>query len=552
MQRTEGAGQAASVHAIWGAQWCSRLALPSILLLALALRLYGIDWGLPAATHPDYSYHPDEAITIEWARLLSLGIPIDKHFIYGGTSYYILLRAFGFFGEQLAPAVGAVSDIGAAVLIGRIAMTAIAVMTIGVVYEAVRQIAGRAQALGAAFFLAILPAHIVWAQRVRPDALGTLLAALFFYLAVKILVGRRREQWHYYLATGVLAGLTAATRLPLIVFMLLPLLAHWISVRWDRGSTIRNAIFDRRLWVLPIVAACAYVIASPHSLLYPDVLVAGIRKQWSFQTEPFEDAIGVGSGIYQYGWLMLRQALGYGLYVLAAIGLAVALWKRTRLDLLLLAGAVPYLLITSLASWVVVRYTLPATPFLAVLAARAVFVGVHGSTRLRVATMLVTAVAVIWTLWSVLAYLRIEASVDVRDEAAAWIEQNAPKGSSILRIRHYMAPPDEFFNPPMTPGYKHVVFFLGGIYTDSAEVFERQKFDYLVLNEATFRNMERLGDQHPRRSVREFRQRLNASRYVMIKEFNRPVVLWAIDFSGSFASTDYVIPRPRIRIYAYR
>ena len=43
-----------------------------IMAIALLLRLYGIDWGLPSVTHPEYSYHPDELLTFTLAKLLIL------------------------------------------------------------------------------------------------------------------------------------------------------------------------------------------------------------------------------------------------------------------------------------------------------------------------------------------------------------------------------------------------------------------------------------------------------------------------------------------------
>ena len=75
-------------------------SLGSILVLTLLLRLYGIDWGLPTSLHPYYSYHPDEAPLLIWSQWLSQGQLVTKQFIYGGTFYFLILRACMYFGDM--------------------------------------------------------------------------------------------------------------------------------------------------------------------------------------------------------------------------------------------------------------------------------------------------------------------------------------------------------------------------------------------------------------------------------------------------------------------
>ncbi|HYA28849.1 MAG TPA: hypothetical protein VEI95_08535, partial [Acidobacteriota bacterium] len=56
--------------------------LTAVVALGLALRLYGIRWGLPDASHPVYSYHPDESLQLFAAERLANGTVFPKHFIY--------------------------------------------------------------------------------------------------------------------------------------------------------------------------------------------------------------------------------------------------------------------------------------------------------------------------------------------------------------------------------------------------------------------------------------------------------------------------------------
>jgi hypothetical protein len=282
--------------------------------------------------------------------------------------------------------------------------------------------------------------------------------------------------------------------------------------------------------------------------MYPEVFLEGLKVQWRYQSEPFVDAVDMGPGIYQYGWLMLHQALGYGLYVLAALGFVYALAKRTAGDSILIAAVVPYMILTSFTSWVVVRYTLPLLPPLVLLAARAVVQAGEGWTSLHARAVRVAGVVLIVasTLAADLAYLRLEAGTNVREHATKWITQNIPRGSSIIVARAYLE--DNFFNPVIPQEHRHS-FFLLREHADSTRILHDNGHDYLILSEYFYKNMERLGDRHPSPEARRFYRALTTSPYRMIMEFKQPVSFLGMDFSSWFSSNDYTIPNPGIRIY---
>lgn len=528
-----------------------RVLLFIIVVLALALRLYGIDWGLPDASRPTYSYHPDEALHLFSAERLVTGTIHPKQFIYGGSFYFALLNAISYVAERGQFLLGNENLLADTILLGRYMMAGVALLTILLVYVCGRDLFGRPAGLVAALFLAVSPAHVVWAQRLRPDEIGVLVVAILLFIAIRILRNDPRHGLRNFVYAGLTLGVALALRFPLVIFILLPLIAAWHN---SEGGVVRarlRSLLDRRIMLMGFSVVIGYVLASPQSFMYPEMFLEGLKVQWLYQSEPFVDAVGMGPGIYQYGWLMLHQALGYGLYILAVLGCVYALARRTPADLMLVAAVAAYLIVTSFTSWVVVRYTLPLLPLLVLLAARvAVQWGeARSSLGARVARASVVSAVVAVTLAADLAYLRLEAGTNVRELATKWIEKNIPTGASIALARAYLE--DNFFNPVVPPGYRSSFFLLRDS-VDSTAVFRGNRHDYLVLHEYFYKNMERLGDAHPSPEARRFHHALKASPYRLVAEFKQPVSFLGIDFSSWFSSNDYTIPNPGIRIYRYQ
>lgn len=517
--------------------------------LGLGLRLYGIKWGLPDAAHPGYSYHPDEMLHLAWARMMAHGEIIGRHFLYGGTFYYTLLNAYFYFGDRLGDLLGGVNHLANSILLGRYFHTAVAILTILVVYECGRAFFGKTAGALAAIVLAVAPAHILCAQRMRPDEIAAFFAALMILLSWWMMNAPEEKKLRFYVFAGLALGAAIALRFPLVTMIGAPIAAHVFACKGKGALEIPRFFLDRRLATMLGAVALGYIVASPHVLIYPEAFMQGMRIQWNYQSSPFADAVGAGPGIYQYGWTMLHEALGYPIYFLALGGVVLALVRRSKADLIILAAGVPYFVLTTFTSWVVVRYTLPLLPLIAIFAGRFVIDTVERIPRYKPATYAVLIVLVSWTVLADYAYLKMEAEKDVRNVTTEWIQRNLPEGSSILVIRSYSE--DYYFNPVVPENYKTSIFFMTEG-NDSQSLFRDYRFDYLILHELLYKNMERLGAGHPYPHARVFHESLVNSRYKRIQEFRQPIEAMGIDFSSWFASHDYVIANPEIRVYQYQ
>ena len=70
------------------------LPLLGILLLALALRVWGLNWGMPSATHY-FSYHPDETTVLSYAMTMNVfqGHMLPHWYHYGSLQLYLVYFA---------------------------------------------------------------------------------------------------------------------------------------------------------------------------------------------------------------------------------------------------------------------------------------------------------------------------------------------------------------------------------------------------------------------------------------------------------------------------
>ncbi len=520
------------------------IALIAILLVAGCLRLPGIRWGIPDSTHPNFSYHPDETLTIVWAGWLRDGRLMPKQFQFGGTLNSTLLNADRRFGSALAPVLHGENWLANTILAGRYFVVALSLLTIILVYEIGRLLFDAQTGVLAALILAITPVHVFLAQNVRPDEAATFIAALIVYLAARILEADPQRDRRFFVGAGVALGAGIALRFPIALFGLAPVVA-WLLRQPPRDlRSTAAALLDHRIFVFSGMTVVGYCIASPQTLLHPGYLYQGLMTTWSYESTQFPDAVGGGPGLIQYGWTQLRQALGIPIHLLAWAAIGLALLQRSREQLLLLASFAPYFVLTTFATWVVVRYTLPLTPVTALLVASTAVLAMRGSARWRMPVAAALVAAIGWTVLSDVAFARVESERNVRDEVSDGLVANFPAGARVATI--WLYEDDVYFNPPIPGQFRSETWKLGG---GAETALESGGADFMILNETFYKNADRLGDRHPYGRVRDFEHALAAAPYHLVAEYQKPVRFAGLDFSDSFTSQDYAIINPGIRIY---
>ena len=477
------------------------LALAVTLGIALALRLYGVEWdsGYPFTPHPDERAILMRVGELSLPSLGEVGSLLDadesplnpRWFPYGSFPLYLLK---GFQGLLSALPGFEIHDLR---VLGR-GLSALAdTATVGLVYLLGARLYGRREGLLAALFVTLAVLHVQLSHFFAVDTIMAACAVAAVYLLARVArEGRARDS----LAAGVVIGLGIATKVTLAPIYGAFVMAHLIYALGllDGGETDRRSLADRVLSAASgmllggALSVIVFAAVQPYAFLdfarfMGDVveqseMVRRIRDYpytrqyvnttpyWYHVRQLATWGLGLPLGIvvwagllhaalrgmrpvhgvvYLFAGLVLPAALlvvSHSLLAIVAasgialIALAATLPFRsveTRGSVLLLAWVVPYLLITGSFEVKFLRYMIPATPFLILFGSRMLFdLWDAASVRLPAVRPLLIAglfLLLAATGFYAVAYTAVYAQEHPAIRTARWINENAPKGSVILK-----------------------------------------------------------------------------------------------------------------------
>jgi 4-amino-4-deoxy-L-arabinose transferase-like glycosyltransferase len=359
----------------WGGP---RAALGAILVGAAALRLVGIQYGLPYGSLLD----PDEQNVVPRAWRMTHGGGLDPHFFDWPTLVTYALAPFQAWHAQPS------------FLTGRLVIVAFAVAGVAAAWWLGSAAYGTVAAAVAAAVTAVATTHVTFSHAAVTDVPLTTLVTV----ALALLVTGRLE------LAGVAIGLAAAAKYP-GALVLVPL----VVVAWRKW---------RRLALSLALAAVAFFAASPFVLLDAGSTWSALTR---IQREHRRGWLGFEhdhwSGIAFAGHLW--DALGPALLI-AVAALIVALVRRSgNGDVVLGAFVVAYYVSLLPLHSHFPRYVLPLIPALGALAGR--------FRALAPVTLLLLIVPLAWSIRDDARLTR----TDTRVVAARWISTHVPKGSTI-------------------------------------------------------------------------------------------------------------------------
>jgi 4-amino-4-deoxy-L-arabinose transferase-like glycosyltransferase len=372
-------------------------ALAALLALAAALRIGGLDSGLPFGL-----LDPDEQSLVPRAWRMVHGAGLDPHWFDYPTLVVYLLAPFQAW--QAAPSY----------LAARAVIVALALAGVAAAWWLGRRAYGPTAGAIAAAFTAVEVTHVAYSHVAVTDVPLTLGVAVCLALCVT-----GRLEW-----AGVAAGLAASAKYP-GVFLAVPI----VAAGWRRW---------RRVAVSLALAGAAFLATSPFVAVHP--------------LQAWEDASRV-QRLARAGWLGFehdhwagiafssRLWHGAGPAVLVALlGLVLALWRRSRADVVLASFVVVYFLDLLTIRAHFDRYVLPLVPALGALAGRVRY--------LAPVTLLLLVVPLAWSVRDDGRLTR----TDPRIAAYHWIERNLP-GRARIAVDPSLPPLQGFEEVPlMLPG----------------------------------------------------------------------------------------------------
>ncbi len=240
----------------------NHITLSLIILFALALRLFGIDFEVP---------HPDDYISVQAAMHFGPSqVELSGHGLYGlyvwpstgmvyievvlFSLYYVIGWLIGVFPDMESFRNLYLNDPFSFYLIGRIMCVFFGVGTIMALYSLGRRLYDHRVALLAAFFLSGSFIYSVHSQFIRPDVPTTFIIVLTMICCLSII---EKGQSKYYIVAGVLAGFATSIKFTSGILVMMIVLTHILAegteLLADRGSTVRKTVLLRVLILIGIV-----------------------------------------------------------------------------------------------------------------------------------------------------------------------------------------------------------------------------------------------------------------------------------------------------------
>lgn len=352
------------------------VGLGGLLVLAAALRLVGIRYGLPFPL-----LNPDERNIVPRAWEMTHGGGADPGwFDYPSLLLYVLAPFQAWHDEP-------------SYLTARLVVAALGIGCVGAAWWLGAKAYGTISGAVAAAATAVATTHVAYSRMAVTDVPLTLGVAVSLALMV---IGRIE-------LAGIAVGLATSVKYPGLI-----LLAPLVAAAWGRWWRLAGAV---GLALLSFAATSPYVI-----LRFGDAFDDARRVQRAAREGwlGFENDHATPIAFLDRLWEGLGPAL-----LVAGIGLVLALVRRTRADLVLAVFCIAYFLQLQTIDAHFDRYVLPLVPALGALAGRL--------RSLAPVTLLLLAVPLTWSIRDT----RELTKTDTRVEAHRWIVGHLDQGVHI-------------------------------------------------------------------------------------------------------------------------
>lgn len=468
--------------------------LLGVCLLALLLRAWGLDFGLPSLYHPD---EPTHVTIVE--RIIKTG-DLNPHFFdYPSLFFYIHTLAYlpYFLAGKLLGVFQSVADIPYPVvyqlgvgtttmpttfMLGRWVTVLFGVGTVALVYVVGKRLFDKPQVgLLAALLTAVSPANVVNSRFITPNMMLSFFGVLALLGATLVL---RRGDTRYYVLAGLGAGLTASIKYNGALIIIVLAAAHFLR-EGPRG------LKDWRIYMAPILAAALFFATTPFAILDSAKFLNDVRLDAAHYSTAHFGMEGDALAWYiDYLWAV--EGFIVALAVLEALrGLIL------RSKPLIMLSIFPVVYFVFISTFVVRndRTVMPLLPFLALLGSSFLFYLLESPGPSRpLVRRAITGVSVAVMILSVTYPLvqtvtrseEAQLGVASRNAARDWVNLTLPPGSRVA-VEAY---------GPVIDDKRFQVAWIGRLTDHPASWYAAQGFQYLVFSGGIFNRFYREPDKY--------------------------------------------------------
>ncbi len=412
--------------------------LYAILVLALGIRLYGIQFGLPGL------YHADETIVVNHAIAYSTWDlnphyfqvpPLVSYFLFFEYGvFYLIGRVFGFFGSIVDFQTLFFEDPTSFYLIGRITVGAITgTASVFFVYILGKNVFSKTVGIISALFLSLAFLHVRNSHYIYFDITMVLFLILTYIYIYKFLeTGLRKD----YILAGCFAGIAVAVKYNAALVLASLMTGHLVyCLKLKNKSSGKIKVVNSKIVLSLVFMVLTFIVLNPFCIIDIKFFLNSFLSQAHSQTP---------QGFLYHLRHSLFQGLGVPLSVLCLIGFFYSFYKNSRKLIVFVSFPLVYFLSIVIFSQQHARYVLPLVPFMLVLAAWFLeSIISRGGVLNTKAKILITAVSIMVILPSGFKSVYSDyvfSKKDTRILAKEWIEDKIPYGTKIAIDHPFHAP----------------------------------------------------------------------------------------------------------------
>ena len=310
--------------------WKATLPIVFVLVLGFALRIWGINFGLPHIYHRDENFEVYRALALgvgdyNWERISKSGYFYLLFFEY--CLYFLLMYVVGVFHSPQEFGLSILKDPTIVWLIGRSTTALIGTINLFVVYLIGRRIHSHLVGIISSFLLATTYLHVRESHYVTVDIPLTCLVAVCLYFAVRIY---QADDYRNYIKVGIFAGLASMVKLPGIMVIVPVFLAHFFKSRRDRYPAISLEFF-KPLAIFLGILFFVYILGNP-GVFWVGGKVIGKLLSSALGIEHSDIPQGFKGNVNHWLFYLgaLIRGISFPVFICSGIGLVMGLYSRRR------------------------------------------------------------------------------------------------------------------------------------------------------------------------------------------------------------------------------
>lgn len=469
--------------------------LAAIVVAAVAVRVWGIGFGLP------HLYHPDENVYVDIAQRMFKTGDWNPHF-FNYPSLFLYLNAIAYYPyaaykwvggllgapadiagpQMLVMGVGQTPDAGT-FLLGRFLTVAFGVGAVVLTFVIGKKLLGNAWiGLGGALFLAISSTAVMSSRTITPDTF-LLFFLLLAFLGAALVFKEEATKW--YVLAGVGVGMAASTKYNAVMIVFALVAAHFL-----RNG--REGWRDKRFYEALGLAVVAFFAASPFALFDFGSFVRDMRTEGEHY---LSGHVGMDGNTLSWYIEYLRSTEGI-IVLLGLFEVVRGFVVRSKEVMLLSVFPLAYFLFICQFEVRNDRTILPMMPFAFLLGASFLSwcwelsgrLDKNGRHVVKGMIALVGFSAAWFPFGQMVANSNIrEDGVRSREAASAWVSENITAGKKVAL---------EPYSPYVDPS-KYQVQAFGALIDEPPDWYKEQGFDYLVFSAGRYDRYFLEADRYP-------------------------------------------------------